>query len=300
MSADATDGTARPKVLFVMGAGHSGSTILGVTLGNCAGVFYAGEVDEWLVSSGTPPWQDAARREFWAAVAAQVDGADIYGSEAARSIERSSSLLRIDRWPGRRRIRRRYREVSEQLLRAIASTAGVGCVVDTSHFPLRARELRRLSGVELYIVFLVRDARAVVDSNLRELRPHEVAERRVRTLAMLGNLTLTLAVSIAVFATHPRERRLFLRHEDFLAEPERALRAILAMLGSGASLPDLSELRVGAPIEGNRLLRSETISLQRRVQTPPVPSLPAAVLQALCEPLLRRLRPAFGAAAEPA
>ncbi len=298
MSAVATEGSARPKVLYVMGAGHSGSTILGVALGNCAGCFYGGEIEEWLVRSGVPSWQDAPRREFWSAVASQVDGADLFGSEAASAIERSSSLLRADRWPARRRLRRRYREVSEQLLQGIARTADAACVVDTSHFPLRARELARLDGVELYIVFLVRDARAVLDSNLRELRPHEVAERRVRTLAMIGNLTITLAVSIAVFLRHPRRRRLFMRHEEFIADPQGALSAILEMLGSDAGLPDLERLRIGAPIEGNRLIRGETIALQRRVQTPPSPSLPAALLQALCEPVLRRLRPSLATVAE--
>ncbi len=283
-----------------MGAGHSGSTILGVTLGNCEGIFFGGEIEEWLVTSGTPSWQDAPRREFWTAVAAQVDGADLFGSDAARTIERSSSLLRVDRWRRRRRLRPRYRELSEQLLAAIAGAAGARCVVDTSHFPLRARELGRLDGIELYIVFLVRDARAVVESNLRELRPHEVAERRVRTLAMLGNLALTLAVSIAVFLRQPSGRRLFLRHEEFVTDPERAVRAILEMLGSDAALPDFSRLNVGAPIEGNRLIRTETIALEQRVQPPPSPLLGAAILQRLCEPLLRRMRPALGAAAEAA
>ena len=38
-------------MIYVMGAGHSGSTILGVALGNCAETLYAGEVEEWLQAS---------------------------------------------------------------------------------------------------------------------------------------------------------------------------------------------------------------------------------------------------------
>jgi len=49
----------RPTVIYVMGAGHSGSSILGVALGNCAGVFYAGEVDEWLLKGGAGRWAGA-------------------------------------------------------------------------------------------------------------------------------------------------------------------------------------------------------------------------------------------------
>jgi hypothetical protein len=284
----------RPKLIYVMGAGHSGSTILGVALGNCGGFFYAGEIEEWLVKSGAPSWADAPRREFWSRVGARVDGSRLFGPGAARAIERSSSLLRPDRLRERRALRRPYRQVSEALLRAIAEVSGCGQIVDTSHFPLRARELSRLAGVEVYIVFLVRDAQAVVDSNLRELRPHEVAERRLRTLAMIANLALTLAVSAVVFLRHPRSRRLFLRHEQFIADPSAALRAILEMAGSEAPLPDLSALRVGAPIEGNRLIRSETIAIERRPEQAPNGPASARLLQAICEPLLARMHPALG------
>ena len=62
----------RPRVAYVMGSGRSGSTILGVTLGNCAGIFYAGELDAWLRTSGVPPQNGAERARFWGAVADEV------------------------------------------------------------------------------------------------------------------------------------------------------------------------------------------------------------------------------------
>ena len=44
----AREGRVRPRVIYIMGAGRSGSTILGVSLGNCADLVYAGELDKWL------------------------------------------------------------------------------------------------------------------------------------------------------------------------------------------------------------------------------------------------------------
>ena len=41
-------------MIYVMGAGHSGSTILGMTLGNCAGNVLRGEVARWLRYDGVP------------------------------------------------------------------------------------------------------------------------------------------------------------------------------------------------------------------------------------------------------
>ena len=284
-----------------MGAGHSGSTILGVVLGNCEGFFYAGEVEEWLVKAGRPPWGAGERARFWSDVRDQVEDAeDLFGARANSCVERSSVLFRVDRWPTRLRMLVRYRRVAEELLVAIARTAGATHVVDTSHFPLRARELARLRGIELYIVFLARDPRAVVDSNLRELSPHEVAERRARTLVMNANLWLTQLLSVLVFLRHPRERRMFLRHEDFLADPEAVLRAMLERVDSDAEPPDLGALKIGSPLQGNRLIRSEQIALEPAPRGRPPSSPLTTLLQLPWKPVLARMRPALRAQARAA
>jgi Sulfotransferase family len=285
---------ARVKVLYVMGAGRSGSTILGVCLGNCDGFFYAGELEEWLLRADGPRWASGERQRFWDAVKERVHGAEgLFGGAANRCIERSSALFRVDLWPARWRLRKVYRRVAGELIEAVSQVAGASYVVDTSHFPLRARELRKLDGVELYLVYLVRDPQAVVASNTRELSPHEVAETRWRMLTMNANLWVTQLVSALTFLRHPSERRLFVRHEDFLAEPERVLGQILAMAGATVEVPELSSLRVGAPLQANRLIRSETVSVRRGATPEPVPrSLLTWLLQAPWRPVLKRLRPA--------
>jgi hypothetical protein len=289
------------KLVYVMGAGHSGSTILGVALGNCEGFFYAGELEEWLITGDTPRWALREGQRFWSAVGQRVSGAEqLFGSAANRCIERSSALLRADLWLQRRKLRRRYREVAEQLIDAVAEQAGARCVVDTSHFPLRARELRLLAGVDLVLVYLVRDPVEVVASNVRELSLHEVAERRWRTLVMNANLCLTGLVSLAVFLTHPRKRRIFVRHEDFLVDPEGVIRQILQTAGTPAvQVPDLARLRVGSPLQAGRLIRAETVAVKRHsADTPPAaPSLMTRIVQAPWRPILRLLRPAAVAGA---
>jgi len=255
---------ARPTVIYVMGAGHSGSSILGVALGNCAGVFYAGEVDEWLLKGGAGRWAGAERTRFWEAVRERMgthaDG--LIGDSVNRLVERSSALLRLDRRGERRAILARYRPLTEELFAAIADVAQADCVVDTSHFPLRARELQGMRGIGLYLVFLVRDPQAVIESNVRPISRHEVAERRAKVLSSNVALWLTQLLSVYVFLRQPRARRIFLSHEEFLADPAGALRAILDGAGSPAELPDLTALRSGVPLEGNRLLAAETIALR--------------------------------------
>ncbi len=279
------------KVVYLMGAGHSGSTILGVALGNCEGCFYAGEVEEWLVRAGQPQWGGSDRQRFWGDVTEQVDGRGLFGPAVNRFVERSSAALRPDRWISRARMLRRYRRVCAELFGAIARTADARYVIDSSHFPLRARELEKAKGIELYLIFLVRDPQSVVDSNTRELSAHEVAERRWRALEMNANMWLTQLLSIAVFLRHPRERRIFLRYEELIADPEGVLRELLDTLGSTAAIPDLQALSIGMPLQGNRLIRTDTIALRRSVPASPPWSLLTSLTQRPWAPLLARLRP---------
>src|SRR5580704_9714132 len=100
---------AKPKVIYVMGQGKSGSTILGVALGNCDGVFFAGEMCSWLMTSGRPILGGRERTLFWRGVREQMtDAEELFGGAAFESLERGLSPLRIDRWPSRRRLRERY------------------------------------------------------------------------------------------------------------------------------------------------------------------------------------------------
>ncbi len=279
---------SQPKVVYVMGAGRSGSTILGVTLGNCAGVFYAGELDAWLVRAGVPQLADAERVQFWSEVRAQVPGAsELFGVEAQRCLERSLALLRVRCWPARRRLRGPYRRVAEDLYLAVARTAGVEHVVDTSHYPLRARELQTLRGVELHLVYLVRDPQSVVASYNRR----DVAQYSKATLTTNVYLWLTNLLAVAVFLRHPRDRRLVLRYEDFVADPPRALRRVLEQVGSSAAPPPLEELGTGLAFQGNRVLRTPTVALKARADAPARPSRLTAVLQWPWTLLLGRLRP---------
>jgi len=283
----------RQKLAYVMGAGHSGSTILGITLGNCDGFFYAGELEEWLMTAERPRWGTVERQDFWSAVKDRVPGAeDLFGGGANRCIERSSASLRVDLWPARRRMRRRYRQVAEELIRAVADVAQAAWVVDTSHFPLRARELRRQPGIELYLIYLVRDPREVVASNTRELSPHEVAETRWRRLTMNANLWLTQLLALRTFQSHPEQRRIFVRHEDFLQDPASVTRQILDMLGSDAELPDLQSLSVGAPLQGNQLIRSDSVAIRQASGARPPRDTVTQLAQAIWRPLLSRLTPA--------
>lgn len=281
------DSEQGPKVIYVMGAGRSGSTILGVTLGNCEQVFYAGELDAWLRRSGVPTKAEGERAQFWTTVREETGGGDFFGNRAWRALEHSQVLFRFYRWPARRRLRKRYLEVSEGLYRAVARTAGATHIVDTSHYPLRVRELRRLAGIDIYLIYLVRNPQSVVASFNRPDTP----KSRKSPLATNAYLWLTHLLSMAVFVSHRSDRKFILYHEDFVASPERVLTRILGALDIQSAAPDLSSLDRGIPFQGNRLLKSKVIAFRGGDGSPVQRSRFTSLLHLPWVAALSRLRP---------
>lgn len=138
--ADTAMSAERPKVVYVMGGHRIGSTVLGVTLGNCADFFFAGEVHCWFTRRGIPAYGGDEAEALWRAVAEKVDNAaELFGHETELYLDRSSALYRLNKWPTRRRLRPSYQRMTTDLYRAIAKVAGASHIVDTSHYPLRAR-----------------------------------------------------------------------------------------------------------------------------------------------------------------
>ncbi len=252
-------GGERPKVVYVMGAGRSGSTILGVALGNSDGVFFAGELDRWLVRGARPSVQREAARRFWGNVLAETGEEPQLRGGITTCLERSSVLFDPRKWRRRVLLRPSYLRASERLYRATARVSGAAILIDTSHYPLRARELRAIEGIDLHLLYLVRDPRGVVSS----LGRRDVRERTFGTFRANAYLWLTQAVATFVFLSQPRERRLLVRFEDFTADPGLVLGEILRFAGSAAAPAELGPLATGTPFHGNRLIEAESVTLER-------------------------------------
>ena len=283
-----------------MGSGRSGSTILGVALGNCEGALFVGELDRWLPSGGRPSLGGTERTRFWDAVRERVDAPpELMSGEARDQLERAGGLFRVRGRRGRRRLRRSYRRVTGDLIRAIVAVGGVTHVVDTSHFPLRARELKQIEGIEVYLLFMARDPRTMLASFTRAVNPHDRVTRARLVLTTNVNLWITHLLAIFVYLRQRRDRRLFLKYEDLTAEPQRVLREILDLVGSTAELPDLANLSTGWPMGGNPLLHSEVVALQGENRSPARGSRLTALLQLPLTAAMRRLRPAVDLAAPP-
>lgn len=252
----------KPKVVYVMGTGRSGSTILGIALGNSPRIVYAGELHLWIGKSGVSPLAGEERERFWRQVRELVEIPAGFPVKKARALEKTAGLFSIGTWLAQRRLRPEYRRITADLYRAIARVAGATHVVDTSHFPRRARHLQTLDGIELHLLFVVRDPGNVVGSYARD----DVDFPRFNILTTNAYMWLSHLLSLYVFLRQPRERRLLVRYEDLVADPDGVLGGILACVGSPEAVPDLSALRTGVAFQGNGLLRHDVVALEPQPQ----------------------------------
>lgn len=262
------------KVLSVVGAGRSGTTVLASILGEIDGFVSVGEL-RWLwergVVAGRPCGCGASPAEcpVWAPVIrTSLDvlpsGGTVEDIIAAQhelaKWRQAARLLRSvgghgDDWAALRLVRR----VSGAACESVAETTGARVVVDTSKRPVDAAVLAGTAGVDLYVLHLVRDPRAVVHSWRRAKQ--FTAGGRTATMGTRGlAATVRRWSSNCVWAEAlrrrlPESRWLSMRYEDFAAEPRAQVQRILAHLGESGQLPFVDDhtvrLRPNHIVAGN-------------------------------------------------
>jgi hypothetical protein len=240
---DRPGGRRRIPVLFVAGAARSGSTLLDRAIGMRDGFCSLGELQFiWQRSFGEnqlcgcgQPFHDC---EFWREVSyAAFDSAPADVDELA-ALTLKAEVDRKHRIPSlvlnapgaMRRALRDYGELIERLYGAILDVAKARVIVDSSKDPRHGLALSRLDCIELHVVHLIRDPRAVAFSwGRRRQRPEihwqqqEMARQPVRAAA--ARWTTHNAVVELLCATADRHHRL--RYEDFVADPQGAVSQIL-------------------------------------------------------------------------
>jgi hypothetical protein len=265
------------KVLTIVGAGRSGSTVLASILGEAPGFASAGEI-RWLWRRGVMERRPCACGlapsdcPVWASVVAATLAA-VDPSDADRALaEIVAAQAEIATLPHRLRVLRSasspatswraldvVRTALDTACRSFASATGARVVVDTSKRPHDAAVLAALPDLDLHVLHVVRDPRAVAYSWRREKTFTVAGETRsmgTRRPASSARRWTSNSLGAEVLRRHvPPERWLRLRYEDFCAAPAQTHAAIMDLLGEQAPSPfegpDTVRLSPGHIVAGN-------------------------------------------------
>jgi hypothetical protein len=242
---------AATRVLFVAGTGRSGSTIVSNLLGSVPGLVSVGELrylwerglgEAAVCGCGEP----VPQCPFWLAVLADAypDGPpDVDGVVAAdRQLLRLRSLPRLLATRSDKHqlgaAAARYAVEVARVYAAVTAAGGGATIVDSSKLVSFGYLLRRVEGLDVRVLHLVRDPRGVAFSWQRERARDDrgdgsgsmARESPVRSAVLWDMWNLAAE---RLWAADP-ERYVRVRYEDVLDDPQRALEPVLRMVG----LPD--------------------------------------------------------------
>lgn len=258
------------KVLYVVGLGRSGSTVLSNSLGQIEGFFSAGELNfVWgnslvanrLCGCGRPFHDCPTWNAVMDAAFGGMDHVDAAGLMAvARSGTRSRHIPLLLSARGATTVRGRLQPLLQaygQLYGAIGSVTGSRVIIDSSKQPAHGFAMGMVPGVDLRVLHLVRDPRAVAYSWLKKkAQPDSTSKQFMyRRSPVKSALTWNAwNASAEEFWRRSPERYLRLRYEDFVVDPRRSFTEITSFVGE----PD-----VELPLAGDREVRlgiSHTVS----------------------------------------
>jgi len=293
----------RIRLVYLLAASHSGSTLLAMLLGSHPDAFTVGELK--LNSLGdTAQYLCSCRRRigecsFWKEVICDLDsqglqfsiespGTDLqwratsYIKRLLRPLHRGSALESLRDWalnlsPAWRGNLPEIKKRNLLLLNTIARLSGRRVIVDSSKVALRLKYLLRIPEIEIRVVRLIRDGRAV---SLTYMDPAGFADSANPSLRGGGNGSgrdserLPMAAAArewrrsneeaeSLLAGLDRSSWTLVRYEDLCAQPAATMKRLFQflkldpdrvpdnfrswdhhVLGNGMRLDDRSEIRL--------------------------------------------------------
>jgi Sulfotransferase family len=270
------------RVLYVMGLYRSGSTILDILLGNQPGLSGVGELRNlpimgWEGVGVCACGQPVHECDFWRTV--RSDWEQKFGADCTERLKRLQGRFeRIRSFPavslhafGRSRQFEEYSVLLGGLFEAIRNVSGSDIIVDSTKYPARAWALLRNRDIDLQVIHLVRDGRAVIWSMMRQLNTDlegqviEVPRTRIAFHTTRQWLLTNLASDLV--RRSAGTRAMLMRYEDLVHQPARELERIGSLIDADMTdlthrILDGADLGVGHTVAGNRVRMGGAVRLR--------------------------------------
>jgi Sulfotransferase family len=262
-------------VVYIMGAGRSGTTLLDIVLGNSDDAVSCGELNRFPRHRGHPPLvePESPRGTFWKEVRAKLAYRDF---ERLTVLEHRhayhSSALRTLAGIGDDAESAQYLAYIRDLYECLFEVSGATTLIDSSKYPGRALRVHQaLAGTRIRVVYIYlrRDPVDVVRSFAKQgiEQPSKSWLAANAYYAVVNGLCRLAAWSLA----RSGRKVVAVSYEHLLTDPRAAVRAIAQALDLDAAGVErclaANEFRVGPLFHGNRIRLKRTIQLESHRET---------------------------------
>jgi hypothetical protein len=257
------------KIIYIMGDGRSGSTILSIILGNHPDIASVGELHRWPEFQGQtkPGDEKLENKRFWEDILAH------YCALGSSPDFENLALLQEDIEDYQQFFKvllskdtqdsEAYKNYLKQLFEAISCVADRQIIVDETKKPGRAYKLLKHKDFDTRVIHLVRDPRGVVWSQLKK----DVEHKSKHPLTTMAHYNIKNCMGLLVNWLTPNQSILRIRYEDLVAVPEKTLGNIGKFIGISME-PVQQKIRSGESlwvphlIDGNRIRKKDKINLR--------------------------------------
>jgi hypothetical protein len=261
---------AKKRIIYIIGAGRSGTTLLDIILGNQEQIFSAGELNRFTFRRGVPTEfaEDSERYLFWKKIkdtlSEKYDLAEY--DELQHSFEHHRGT--VNRLLGRlhKNEYQRYQQFVKDYYDLLFNSIEEPTLVDSSKYPGRALTLSEtLPDYDIVYIYLRRDPVGVVHSFAKKDVCHPSKEWIPANLYYFAINNLCRRVLSILSKNH---KCVSIRYEDLRAAPLETLAKIektvdIDLSTAKSKINSDAELDVGNLFEGNRIRIPYKIKLMR-------------------------------------
>lgn len=247
-----------------MGAGRSGTTLLATLLGNSEHIVTLGEMHQFLdyllENKPCSCGQQLPDCEFWKPVLEKIKAAYTTTQLAAfnkanKRLESHSqiigSLLFRDK---------KYQAFQKDLFTYIGQVHNSPLYLDSAKYISRGVQLAKTPGIDIKIVYVVRDVRGIIHSFKKKVQTSKSPLSAIVYYSTINSFGLLAQWVLG------RKKVMRLRYESLMSQPENSLRELSKFIGEDLSkvtqkLQDNEPFTMPHIVGGNRLKANKRIKL---------------------------------------
>lgn len=255
------------KVIYLLGAGRSGTTILSIILGNNDNAINLGELNRYFLRNGEPHgfpkesnkykiWIDFKKMYFPNFISAV---SSVYKFENHRYLFQNLLGLFL------KKKKEDYTKVVNKFYQSLFEYFDKSLIIDASKYPNRCFSLNKyLNHAEVYNVYLVRNPIGVINSfSKKDIEQDHRGYISANFYYFIANL-----LSHMVFFNLPKSKRIKIKYEDVLNNPtvnlEKIERKFNLDLSKSKNIVAIDgKLDTGYQFDGNRIRLKNYINLKK-------------------------------------